>query len=407
MEAHNRQAALPTYTPILLSPSRNYLAEYEALLAARDFHGTTGDFRVVAYNVLADYCLAETPHLYEHCSQQCLDLMRRCQFISAELRFLKPTVLCLQEVDQGFTHYFKTVRNPQWLYKKRSHPSKKDGVAIVFDSEVFELIETAEVEYMSSEIRRLDRPNVGLIAVLRWKQAPDKGLIVGNTHLLFNFKRGDIQLSQLLLFLAAIQNTQSRYQAQLNLSVVLAGDYNFTPSSPLYKFITERELDTSVVPPPHFADRNAGDTRIIGTGQAVQERVLRRYRYQAKYRYQGDIQLGRELSSLTVELVKRANETLVYQPTIRETPQDHILRLELPLESAYASVTGQEGFPFGYIDRVFFTTDYLWYCGELRPTGALLPPHYASLLDAPSLPTAHYPSDHISLAVDFSWKQSS
>lgn len=393
------------YMPIILSPTRDYLSEYEALLAARDYHGVSGDFRVVAYNVLADYCLSETPHLYEHCPPQCLDLMRRCQFISAELRYLKPTVLCLQEVDQGFTHYFKTVRNAQWLYKKRSDPSKRDGVAIVFDSEVFDLVETAEVEYKSSEIRRLDRPNVGLIAVLRSKATPNQGIIVGNTHLLFNFRRGDIQLSQLLLFLSAVQNTQLRYESQLTLSIILAGDYNFTPSSPLYKFITERELDMSAVPPPHLADRNAGDTRMVGCGQALQDRVLRRYRYQAKLRYQGDIQLGKELSCLTVELVSGEGGKLIYQPTIREGTQDHILRLSLPLQSAYVSVTGREGFPFGYIDRVVFTTDYLWHCGELQATGALLPPHYASLFEAPSLPTAHYPSDHISLAVDFAWRR--
>lgn len=399
----NEDSSFPNYTPIVLSPSRNYLQEYLSLTSSRAYHGSSGDFRIVSYNVLADYCLNETPHLYSHCPRQCLDLHRRSHFISAELKLLQPTVLCLQEVDQGFTRYFKTVRNSQWIYKKRTNAKMRDGVAIVFDSEVFELLESAEIEYLSSEIQRLDRANVGLVAVLRSRQVPKNVLIVGNTHLLFNFRRGDIQLSQLIMFISAVRDTLSRYQSQYSTSVVLAGDYNFTPSSPLYKFMVEREIDMSAVPLANLADRNACNTNQIGCGPDVLDRALRRYQYQPKYRYQGDSQLGRELNSLTVEMIHRENGGAVYVPAVYEGPQEHVVRLELPVESAYVTVTGSEGFPWGYIDAVLFTTDYLWHCGAAHPTGVLLPPAYTSLLSAPSLPTEHYPSDHISLVADFSW----
>ena len=385
-----------------LSLERDYLAEYLALVAARDYMGAAGAFRVISYNVLADCCLAENLSLYSYCPSECLDLSRRFRFISAELKLLAPTILCLQEVDQGFTHYFKAVKNSQWMYKKRSQASKRDGVAIVFDSDVFESVFQAEVEYFSPSIRRLDRPNVGLVMLLRYKPDPSKAVLVGNTHLLFNFKRGDIQLSQLLLFFASVQDCLSHYSSQYDISLVLAGDFNFTPSSPLYKFVTERELDLSMVPIFNMADRNACDTRLLGVGPELTERGLRRYQYQAKYRYQGDIQLGKELSCLWVEL-KEENGVFKYIPGIWEAEQSPVLKVSLPLQSAYVAATQQECFPSGYLDAVLSTTDYIWFSGPLQVTGVLLPHPLSQLLEVPSMPSPHYPSDHISLMADFAW----
>jgi len=66
---------------------------------------------------------------------------------------------------------------------------------------------------------------------------PSSFVCVANTHLLYNPRRGDIKLAQLAILLAEI-NRLSRLPDGSKSPVVLCGDFNSSPQSPLYSFLT-------------------------------------------------------------------------------------------------------------------------------------------------------------------------
>jgi protein angel len=76
-----------------------------------------------------------------------------------------------------------------------------------------------------------------------------KRLCVATTHILYNPKRGDIKLAQLLLMFAYIDVIAFKKLALFNQKlrpiyypVILGGDFNFTVDSKLYQFIKESNL---------------------------------------------------------------------------------------------------------------------------------------------------------------------
>ena len=84
------------------------------------------------------------------------------------------------------------------------------------------------------------------------QQEADDKLVVANTHLLFNPRRGDIKLAQLMILMAEIDR-----HARLNpipqdglpchhssyCPVILTGDFNMLPHSPLYNFVVSGRMD--------------------------------------------------------------------------------------------------------------------------------------------------------------------
>ena len=93
------------------------------------------------------------------------------------------------------------------------------------------------IEFKSEQIKLLNRDQVGLAAALEFK---NKTLIVATTHLLFNLKRGEIQLGQLYAFLKALELIKGKFQDS---ELIVAGDFNFIPCSALYKLVTQSEFE--------------------------------------------------------------------------------------------------------------------------------------------------------------------
>lgn len=133
-------------------------------------------------------------------------------------------------------------------YKKRTG-KKPDGCAVVFKTSRFSLLSSNPVEFFRPGDTLLDRDNVGLVVLLR----PNKSfshlnsssfICVANTHLLYNPRRGDIKLAQLAILLAEINRLSRLPNGQVN-PVVLCGDFNSAPWSPLYSFLTTGFLQYS------------------------------------------------------------------------------------------------------------------------------------------------------------------
>ena len=134
----------------------------------------------------------------------------------------------------------------QCEYKKRTG-RKPDGCAVVFKSSRLSLLSSNPVEFFRPGDALLDRDNVGLVVLLKPKDVtfqsdPSTFICVANTHLLYNPRRGDIKLAQLAILLAEIRRLNRLPDGSTN-PVVLCGDFNSTPWSPLYSFLTTGSLD--------------------------------------------------------------------------------------------------------------------------------------------------------------------
>jgi mRNA deadenylase 3'-5' endonuclease subunit Ccr4 len=94
----------------------------------------------------------------------------------------------------------------------------------------------------------LDRDNVAHILQLK-DIASGRVLFVGNTHLLFNPKRGDVKLGQIGLLFANLQQQIEKFMSTNSSAsfggYFMCGDFNLEPLSPLYRFVVERKIDLS------------------------------------------------------------------------------------------------------------------------------------------------------------------
>lgn len=100
------------------------------------------------------------------------------------------------------------------------------------------------MEFFRHNIPLLDRDNVGLVLLLQPRHLckATAAVCVANTHLLYNPRRGDIKLAQLAMLLAEITSVAFRKEGCF-CPLVLCGDFNSVPSSPLYNFLREGKLN--------------------------------------------------------------------------------------------------------------------------------------------------------------------
>ncbi|NXP26143.1 ANGE1 protein, partial [Scytalopus superciliaris] len=214
------------------------------------------EFRVMSYNILAQDLVEQGLDLYVHCHPDILNWNYRLPNLLQEIQHWDPDVLCLQEVQEN--HYWEQLE-PTFkemgfacFYKRRTG-TKTDGCAVCYKHSRFQLISLSPVEYFRPGLDILNRDNVGLVLLLQPVLPEGLGLkavsplCVANTHVLFNPRRGDIKLAQVALLLAEIdkiaRTTEGSYYP-----VILCGDLNSVPDSPLYKFIRNGELSYHGMP---------------------------------------------------------------------------------------------------------------------------------------------------------------
>ncbi|NXN06539.1 ANGE1 protein, partial [Indicator maculatus] len=214
------------------------------------------EFRVMSYNILAQDLVEQGLDLYLHCHQDILDWNYRLPNLLQEIRHWDPDVLCLQEVQEN--HYWEQLE-PTFkamgftcFYKRRTG-TKTDGCAVCYKHSRFQLISLSPIEYFRPGLDVLNRDNVGLVLLLQ-PLLPDSlylkavsPLCVANTHMLFNPRRGDIKLAQMALLLAEIDKIAKTDEGNYY-PVILCGDLNSVPDSPLYKFIRNGELSYHGMP---------------------------------------------------------------------------------------------------------------------------------------------------------------
>ncbi|NXG65213.1 ANGE2 protein, partial [Hemiprocne comata] len=205
------------------------------------------DFTVMSYNILSQDLLEDNSHLYKHCRQRLLIWTYRFPNILQEIKQLDADVLCLQEVQED--HYRTEIKSSleslgyHCEYKMRTG-RKPDGCAICFKTSKFSLISSNPVEFFRHDIPLLDRDNVGLVLLLqpRFHCKTSAAICIANTHLLYNPRRGDIKLTQLAMLLAEIASVAPQKDGTF-CPIIICGDFNSVPGSPLYRFIKEGKLN--------------------------------------------------------------------------------------------------------------------------------------------------------------------
>ncbi|XP_061751023.1 protein angel homolog 1 [Nerophis ophidion] len=213
----------------------------------------TMDFTVMSYNILAQDLLMANIQLYKHCRLEVLDWNYRWSLLLEEISRWAPDILCLQEVQEN---HYDTLLYPaltqmgyNCIYKRRTG-NKTDGCATCYRSTRFSEVSVTLLEFFRPETELLDRHNVGIVLLLRplvyqGSKVSAKGslLCVANTHLLFNPRRGDIKLAQLAIILAEIDSVVKSWKAKSeHCNVIMCGDFNSVPHTPLYQLITNGEL---------------------------------------------------------------------------------------------------------------------------------------------------------------------
>jgi endonuclease/exonuclease/phosphatase family metal-dependent hydrolase len=160
---------------------------------------------------------------------------------------------------------------------------QQDGCALLWRESRLRLCAARDLAYRVSS--RFDRDNVGqLVALHAVGESGGDGdsagatIVVGNTHVLFNPRRGDVKLQQvatLLAAAAAMSDELSGAQGGRGVPVVVCGDFNSAPFSPIYDFLASGTISLTsshpgpahrTLPPPLHCLRRAPTARARGQG---------------------------------------------------------------------------------------------------------------------------------------------
>lgn len=210
-------------------------------------------FVVLSYNILADY-LANTHRskLYFHIPRHLMDWEWRKRSILFELGLWSPDIMCFQEVDR-FNDLELELRNRGYsgIWKMRTGDAI-DGCAIFWRTSRFKLMHEESIEFSKLGLR----DNIAQLCVLEcatlgnvanrpgctMSPANHNRVVVGNIHVLYNPRRGEIKLGQVRVLLNRAQAVSKIWD---DAPIVICGDFNSTPKSPLYNFISEQQLELS------------------------------------------------------------------------------------------------------------------------------------------------------------------
>lgn len=108
-------------------------------------------FKLMSYNILAQDLLNTHRYLYQNHEQSALSWKHRFHRLLMEIQSAGPEILCLQEVQTGHLETITTGLqsigfNANHIYKKRTG-NKPDGCAIFYNQDLFNIIESVNVEY--------------------------------------------------------------------------------------------------------------------------------------------------------------------------------------------------------------------------------------------------------------------
>ncbi|KAI6233595.1 Endo/exonuclease/phosphatase domain-containing protein [Aphelenchoides fujianensis] len=195
--------------------------------------------RICSYNILCETTRQTCEHLYETQEQQTYGVWEhRFPLLVKELKELQADIFGLQEVQadhvQAFDLIFKEHEYTTHYVQRTG--DRVDGCLVAFRRQRFEQLDYVEIRYRQGS-SQYDNDNVGQLLVLK-DRVTDAVFCLTNTHIVFNMKRGDQKLAQLVLLSAHVEQATRKWRdAPQFKGVVMIGDFNMEPRSPLYNFV--------------------------------------------------------------------------------------------------------------------------------------------------------------------------
>ncbi|XP_026742037.1 protein angel isoform X3 [Trichoplusia ni] len=359
--------------------------------------GSGFKFKVLSYNLLAQYLLECHPYLYTDCSSHDLKWKVRASRLYDEITSLAPDILCFQEVQathlQSFYSKFEEIGYYGIFKQKTGH--RQDGCAIYFKKSLFDLKEHISVEFFQPELPILNRDNIGIMVKLTPRGLPGCPMVVATTHLLYNPKRTDVRLAQMQVFLAEIDRFAyyDNGRESGHVPIILTGDFNSTPDSAVIKLLDRGNVSASPF-------RDSSDWRRIGVTDNCQHLsvILNRQEgrqtdytnikiFNSEYCVDGHIACGQAAAS-TDQFSGMFNSGII----------GHSLNLasvyQTYRDGDYTATTFQD---------YWVTVDYIYfsYCNTLRLVERLRLPSTKECDVLGRLPNHVYGSDHLALAALF------
>ncbi|KAL5174576.1 Carbon catabolite repressor protein 4 3 [Glycine soja] len=280
---------------------------------------------VASYNILGGRNASQHSDLYVNVPSRYINWAHRKRIISDELFGWDPDIICLQEVDKYFELSDIMVKAGYAGSYKRRTGDKADGCAMFWK---------AHKQMCKSDSRRL---------------------LVGNIHVLYNPNRGEVKLGQIRFLLSRAQYLSEKWG---NTPVVLAGDFNSTPQSGIYKFLSSSELNVLL----YYRKELSGQKRcrpaqVLGENKQTVGPIVTLYGYFS-------------ISFLGSNCTQGFNGEL--------------------LATSYHS-------------KFLGTVDYLWYSDGIVPSRVLDTVSISDLLRTGGLPCKKVGSDHLALVSEFSF----
>ncbi|KAL0581926.1 Glucose-repressible alcohol dehydrogenase transcriptional effector [Marasmius crinis-equi] len=341
-------------------------------------------FSVLCYNILCPQYAS--PSLYHYTPAWALPWEYRRMRIMDEIRRYSCDLVCLQEVDWDI--YDEWLREemerekyscffcPSWA--KKLQRSRRDGVAVFWRADRFRLLQHHIVEFSSLAEQRedfrsskdvpnrfLQRGNVGIICLLR-SLTTGKPLLLVNTHLYWDPEFCDVKLVQAGLLGEEIEKVAQRVreeQATSEVPVVLCGDFNSMPNSGVYEFLSTGSVSRQH---PDFKRRHYGLFTKTGLNHGLELRSAYAHNGGSPPDEGGP---GTSLKIVDTELLPWTNYTAHFRGVL----------------------------------------DYIWYSKEFLHANTYLGGIDQEYLEAEKVigfPDAHFPSDHIPIMTEFTWRAS-
>lgn len=354
------------------------------VFSSRDFSNCKDKVVFVSYNILGVENASKHPDLYYKVPQNCLDWDCRKKLICKEITRYNPSILCFQEVDR-FDDLVNILQKDGFsgVYQARTGEAC-DGCAIFWKTELFTILHIENIEFKKFDLR----DNVAQLCVLKMKKnqpntnedsqtsavRSSRNLLVGNIHVLFNPKRGDIKLGQVRVFLEKARKLSEEWG---NIPTLIGGDLNSMPQSAMYHFLSSSELDVRL----HDRRKISGQIRPL--------------------EYPAFLSYNRYPSRWTGEELRLATGTE------RGTHVKH----QLKLHSAYLGVPGSSrsrdsyGEPLAttYHSQFMGTVDYIWHTEDLAPVRVLETLPIENLRKLGGLPSKNWGSDHLALVCELAF----
>ncbi|KAK5091873.1 Glucose-repressible alcohol dehydrogenase transcriptional effector [Exophiala xenobiotica] len=362
--------------------------EWHQLEEVAQSDGETQDtFSAVTYNILCERYASKQK--YGYVPERYLNWPSRRQLILDELRALDADVVCLQELDRNsYDEFFRkelSILGYKGYYAQKSRAETigehakfvdgcgtfwKDRTYVVLDTQHFVLgrkaVEKAGAKSSADMLNRVwQRDDIATVVFLENRFTGSR-VIVGNTHTYWDPAFRDVKLIQVAVFMEELNKLADKYSKHppatnkkpswqhddsdlrepapsleyergSQIPMIVCGDFNSGPGSPVYELITKQTLDAHH---DDFSGRNYGALSTDGMSHMF---------------------------------TLKSTNALMEQPFITNYTPEFVDEL----------------------DQIFYSSK------SLRPIGALgqVDPEY--LKRVPGFPNQHFPSDHLALMAKF------